>query len=103
ACDFDTYGGEPLERFVERVHCTIDQHVDLLPERLAAVYPYMRDQRWLMSYRDLEGIELALRGLTRRIERHPPLFEAMHHLVDSREELLRRFRAFFPDVMEFAA
>jgi acyl carrier protein phosphodiesterase len=63
----------------------------------------MRDQQWLLSYRRVEGIELALRGLARRIERHPPLFEAVHYLHDSREELLHRFRAFFPDVMEFAA
>jgi len=102
ACDFELYAGEPLETFVERVHRTIDQHVDLLPDRLAIVWPYMRDQRWLLSYREASGIEQALRGLSRRIARHPPLFEAMHHLDDSREELLRRFRAFLPDVIEFA-
>lgn len=99
ACDFDAYAGEPLETFVERVHRTIDQHVDLLPDRLRTVWPYMRDQRWLLSYRDVAGIEMALRGLSRRIARHPPLFEAIHHLDDSRQELLRRFRAFFPDLL----
>jgi acyl carrier protein phosphodiesterase len=100
ASDFDAYAGEPLESFVERVHRTIDQHIDLLPDRLRVVYPYMRDQQWLLSYRDVSGIEQALRGLSRRIERHPPLFEAVHYLADSHEKLRHRFRAFFPDVME---
>jgi len=103
ACDFDAYAGEPLETFVERVHATIDRHPDPLPDRLRDVYPFMRDEQWLLGYRERYGIELALRGLSRRIARHPPLYEAMHFLDDSRGELLQRFRAFFPDVMEFAS
>jgi len=103
ACDFESYAHESLDSFVARVHRTFDQHVDLLPDRLRTVWPYMRDQQWLLSYRHASGIEQALRGLSHRIARHPPLFEAVHHLHDSREELLRRFRAFFPDVMKFAS
>src|SRR5581483_6832490 len=102
ACGFEEWGREPLETFVARVHATLDQHLDLLPERLRAVYPFMRREGWLLGYREREGIELALRGLSRRIARHPPLYEAMHLLDDARGELERRFRAFFPDVMSFA-
>jgi len=102
ACDFDEWGGEPLETFVARVHGTIDQHLDLLPERLRLVYPHMRDEQWLLGYRERRGIALALRGLSRRIARHPPLYDAMHLLDDARGELERRFRAFFPDVVGFA-
>lgn len=102
ACNFDEYAGEALEEFVDRVHRKIDRRLGLLPDRLARVWPYMRDQQWLLSYRNVDGIEMALRGLSRRIARHPPLFDAIHHLDDSRDELLHRFRAFFPDVIVFA-
>ena len=41
ACEFESYADESLEEFVSRVHATIDQHLDLLPERLSNVWPYM--------------------------------------------------------------
>ena len=102
ACDFDAYAGEPLESFVERVHRTIDQHLDLLPDRLRNVWPYMRDQQWLIGYRDIAGIELTLARMSRRVARRVDLASATHHLVESRVELSRRFAAFFPDVVAFA-
>jgi acyl carrier protein phosphodiesterase len=59
----------------------------------------MRDQQWLLSYRDIGGIRLTLTNLSRRLSRKPHLEDATHHLVDSRRELERRFHDFFPDVM----
>ena len=103
ACHFDELAGEPLEVFIERVHATLDAHLDELPERLREVYPWMRDQKWLIGYREIAGIELTLSRMSRRIARRPDLAAATHHLVDSRTELERRFRAFFPEVVEFAA
>jgi len=102
ACHFDEYGGEPLESFIVRTHATLDAHLDELPERLRDVYPWMRDQQWLIGYRDVDGIEMTLTRMSRRISRRPDLAAATHHLVDSRGELERRFRAFFPDVVAFA-
>jgi acyl carrier protein phosphodiesterase len=102
ASDFEAIAGEPLDAFLDRVHALIDRHAASLPERLAAVYPRMRDQRWLASYGEREGIAMALRGLSRRIASHPPLADAVRHLDDSRGELERRFRDFLPDVVAFA-
>jgi len=102
ACHFDEYGGEPLESFIARTHAKLDAHLDELPERLRDVYPWMRDQQWLIGYRDVAGVELTLARMSRRISRRPDLAAATHYLVDSRAELERRFRAFFPDVVAFA-
>jgi acyl carrier protein phosphodiesterase len=62
----------------------------------------MRDQEWLLSYREVDGIYRTLARLSHRLSRHPHLEDATHHLVDSRVELERRFRAFWPDVVAFA-
>lgn len=102
ARDFDEWAGEPLEAFLDRVHAAIDSRIDLLPGRLGVVYPMMRDQRWLLSYRDVAGIRLALAGISRRLSRQPDLAPAARHLVDSRAALEPHFRAFFPDVVTFA-
>lgn len=102
ANDFARYSGETLEDFVARVHAALDPHAEALPGRLRLVYPYMREQQWLLSYRDVEGIRVALTNLSRRLSRKPHLETATHHLVDSRVELERRFHDFFPDLIKFS-
>lgn len=103
ACRFDELGGEPLETFLARTFAAIDPHVDELPGHLRAVYPRMRDEQWLLSYRDIEGIRLALTNMSWRFSRRPHLEHATRHLTDSRAELEQHFDAFFPDVVRFAA
>src|SRR5215212_9701912 len=76
-------------------------HRHLAPFR-RVVYPRMRDEGWLLSYREIDGIELALRNMSRRFSRKPRLETATHHLIDSREELEREFDHFFPDVVSFS-
>jgi acyl carrier protein phosphodiesterase len=103
AARFDELGGEPLETFLERTYATIDSRIDDLPGLLRVVYPRMRDEQWLLQYREPRGIALALRGISRRLKRRPQLEDATRHLTDSRVELERRFDEFFPDVVRFAA
>ncbi len=102
ACRFDEYAGEPLEAFLERTFATIDPHVDALPGALRVVYPRIRDEQWLLSYREVEGIRFALRNMSFRFSRKPRLESAARHLIDSRAELERRFAEFMPDVIAFA-
>jgi acyl carrier protein phosphodiesterase len=97
ANDFARYSGETLEAFVARVHATLDPHAHELPGRLRLVYPYLRDQQWLLSYRETGGIHTALTNLSHRLSRQPHLELATHHLIDSRPELERRFHDFFLD------
>ena len=102
ACRFDEFAGEPLESFLTRTFAAIDPHADTLPGRLRAVYPHMRDGRWFLSYRTLDGIRHALANISRRFSRRPQLAPATQLLIDARQELERRFELFFPEVMEFA-
>lgn len=102
ALRFDEYAGEPLEVFLDRTFATLDPHVDSLPGLLRFVYPRMRDEQWLLSYREIDGIRIALTNMSRRFSRRPELASATRHLVDSRAELERRFEQFFPEVIEYA-
>ena len=102
ALRFDEYAGESLDSFLARTFATIDPHVDALPGMLRVVYPRMRDEKWLQSYRHISGIHGALRGISRRFSRKPQLETATRHLTDSRSELERRFEEFLPDVIVFA-
>lgn len=99
---FDEFGGEPLEQFLARTFAAIDPHVDELPGLLRVVYPRMRDEGWLLDYREVGGIHGALTNMSRRFSRRPRLETATRHLVDSRTELEREFDRFFPEVVAFA-
>lgn len=102
ACRFEEYAGETLEAFLSRTYALIDPHAETLPGMLRVVYPRMRDERWLQSYREVEGIHLALSGISRRIARRPRLETATRHLTASRAELESCFERFLPEVMRFA-
>ena len=101
---FDEYAGEPLEAFLARTFATIDPHAETLPGMLRVLYPRIRDEGWLQSYREIDAIHGALRNISYRFSRRPrPQLEtATRHLVESRPELERRFEEFFPDVVAFA-
>lgn len=102
ACRFDEYAHESLQTFLARTFATIDPFAETLPGMLRVLYPRIRDERWLESYRDVEGIRFALKNMSRRFSRRPRLDDAARHLVDSRAELERRFEEFMPDVIAFA-
>jgi acyl carrier protein phosphodiesterase len=102
ATRFDEFAGEPLDDFLGRTFAAIDPHEDELPGLLRVVYPRIRDEGWLQSYRDIDAVRGALRNIARRFSRQPRLDDAVRHLVDSRAELERRFDDFFPDVLAFA-
>ena len=102
ACDFAIYGGEPLEDFVTRTFATLDPHVARMPERLQFVYPRMRDEGWLLSYRRVDGIHTALYWMSKRFSRQPRLESATALLTHQRQALHERFREFMPEVMAFA-
>jgi acyl carrier protein phosphodiesterase len=100
ACDWSLYSSESLEEFLERAWSLIDGHE--LPGRLAHVYPRMRDEGWLLGYAELDGVRMALRGISWRLSRSPQLEPVVHHLIDSRDSLRYHFSRFFPDVLRFA-
>ncbi len=102
ACRFEEFAGEPLEVFLARTFAAIDPHEERLPGMLRVVYPRIRDERWLQSYREVSSIRGALRNMSRRFSRKPQLETAARHLADSRDELEAHFSTFFPLVMRFA-
>lgn len=104
AGDFTRYSSEPLDAFLSRMYATMDPHIDQMPGRLRVVYPRMRDEGWLESYQSVDGIRMALSGISRRLSRHPNLAPAVHFLSNgSRAELERLFHEFFPDVVAMSA
>lgn len=101
--DWSRYACGTPEEFLARTFTSIDSFDGELPGRLAAVYPRMRDEGWLLANASEQGVARTLQNLSTRLSRRPQLEVAAHHLCDSREIFQHHFRAFFPEVMKVAA
>jgi acyl carrier protein phosphodiesterase len=99
ACRFEEYAGESLDTFLARTVAMMDPHIELMPGRLRWLYPHIRDEQWLQSYRDIDAMHDALRNISYRFSRRPRLETSTRHLVDSRDELEAHFRTFFAEAM----
>jgi acyl carrier protein phosphodiesterase len=102
ARDFARYDGRGLPQFLEHVWSQIDPRVDDLPGRLRYVYPRMRDEGWLLSYREVAGIRTALYNMSFRIARRPALADSVHLLEDARDELSHHVHAFLADAIAYS-
>jgi acyl carrier protein phosphodiesterase len=101
--EWSRYSRETLPDFLRRVFASLDPFLDAMPDGLRRLYPRIRDERWLLSYGDVEGIRGALYHMSRRFSRRPRLDAAAHLLDDARPQLLAHFLEAFPEVMAYAA
>ena len=103
ASDAEHFTDEGLSQFVHGVYATLDAHHAILPERFAAILPWMRSQNWLYNYRFTWGLEKSFGGLVRRAKYLDDSTTAMHLFDMHRTRLQDCYRAFMPDVRSFAA
>lgn len=101
---WETRCDEPLEAFLDRFHAALADHAELLPPRLRDAVPWLVRERWLLGYRDLEGIRLTLARMSRRVSRHgEALREGIADLEAGYGAFAADFEAFFPDLERYAS
>ena len=84
---WDRFTDDPLEEVTGSLYSALRDHSSLLPPRLLEVAPRMSAQDWLGGYAELENIDRALAGISRRMRRETPLERGG-------EELRRRYPDF---------
>lgn len=94
---------QPLPQFTAGVYALMGEHQSLLPPRLVTLYPYMRDDDWLASYRSATVIAHALDRMSARLTRTDLLTGSGVELLDSYEGYEADFLVFLPDALAFAA
>lgn len=92
------HSAEPLDAFAARMHAALAEKQDLAPPRMRAKLDALVEQRWLVSYADVNGIARALERLGRRFRKPVPLERATEDLALHRAKLEADFDAFFPEL-----
>lgn len=91
---FERLAGMDLAAFSQRVYRGLGE-LEEAPPRLLRVLPLMQREDWLSSYRNLDGIRLALSRMERRLSRALPLREAGDLMAAHERELTELFDQFF--------
>jgi acyl carrier protein phosphodiesterase len=96
------YHHEPLIDFSQRMYAVLQQHHHILPDAVKHMLRYMVRQNWLLNYSTLEGINMALTGMSRRTPYESKMDEAVLDLKKDYEEFKSEFTGFCPDLVRHA-
>lgn len=102
AKNWNKYSGTPLEEFASHTYSIVEKHLPELPLRFGEMFYWMKAQNWLLNYRELEGIQRTLNGMTRRAKFDSKMNESTASLLEKEAEFEVIFFAFFRDLETFA-
>jgi acyl carrier protein phosphodiesterase len=101
ASEWRSYADVSLDAFAGHVYAQVERHLHTLPPRMQLSMRYMVANDLLRSYRTLEGIGQALRGIEGRLRRPSRLGDAVTELEDAYPALRDDFDEFFPLLIRF--
>lgn len=101
AKNWEKYSDIPLEIYAENVYAFLLENIEIFPEKIQKLLPYMIEYNWLVSNASIEGIEKILAGMNRRSKGISKMDLAIKDLVEHYEELETDFTVFFKELIEF--
>lgn len=100
--NWEQYSDLSLDTFVNQTYKILDANLTLLPDSFKEMFIWMKSQNWLYHYREIEGIQKALTGLSRRTTFDSKMNEAPELLLEKEAEFELIFFAFFKELETFA-
>jgi len=101
ATQWHRFQDQSLDDFTSHVYAHLEQHPHRVPDTMRRTLAYMLQNDLLGSYRTLDGIQGALRGIEGRLKRPSHLGQAMAELEANHDAMLSDFMAFFPELIVF--
>ena len=101
ACHWHRYTQTPLSVFTHATYAELLARSAEFPQRLQHVLPHMTQHDWLGSYQEVEAIDAAINGISRRMRRANPLLGGAQEMLDNYASLQANFLQFFPDLLQF--
>lgn len=95
------YSDSDLQNFSAEVYKTLESHLEIMPMQAQMTVAYMAKNDWLYNYSNYFGIEMALKGLSRRARFETNMHEAVADLKAHRPEIEKEFRPFFEDIQSY--
>ena len=90
-----------LLSFTQETYQKLEEQSAHFPAQFAASFPHMKEHNWLYGYRNLMGIQRALKGLERRAKYIAPTDKAYETFIKHYYELNQCYFEFIDDVVRF--
>lgn len=97
------YSEVPLRDFASRAYKILQDNRDILPDSLQRVLPIIIARDLLLSYQEISEIGITLARMSARIKRTNNLAGGIEDLTVNYQQLESDFRAFFPELISYAA
>ncbi len=94
ASNFQQYSNQALSGFAQKMYTIIDKNHHQLPHQSKFLFRYMKRDNWLMRYKEKEGIDRTLTGMSKRVK-----FDNNMHLAI--EDLNKHYHAIEQDFFSF--
>lgn len=102
ATDEDEFTEQSLYDFSVGVYSILDEFTPVMPDRFAAMFPYMKNYNWLFNYRTFHGTRKSLAGVVRR-SRYLTESDTAARLFEQHYQPLQQcYRQFWKDLKPFA-
>ena len=103
AKNWSDYSSISLEEYADNFYNILKKFSNCLPDKLVKRMPIMIDENWLVSSREISGIERSLERISRRFSntKHP-LVNPIDELINNYEEFESDFKCFYTDAIEYA-
>ncbi len=102
ASGWNDYSKEPLASYARRAYQLVVDQDALLPEQVKRMLPYMMHGNWLVNYAQVEGIQRAMTGMSRRATFESKMEQSVGDLRQHYTEFESEFKSFFPELKCFA-
>jgi len=80
----------------------MNRNLELLPEKVKNILPYIEKDKWLSNYATFEGIERSLIGMNKRTKNKSQMHLAINDLKLYHDELEHDFTTFFKELIVFS-
>jgi len=94
--NWSRYSNESLKKFTIRQYEMLSTHAEDFPEGASRTLKYMKDTDWLYNYQFMEGVDMALKGMSRRTTFNSGMESAINDLRKDYALYETEFFSFFP-------
>lgn len=103
AKNWGEYSARPLEDYVQHFYDILNKNINILPDKLKRMMPYLIEENWLVSYREIWGMEQAVNNINRRfVHSRRSMQSPIQELINNYKQLEQDFHSFFPHAIEYA-
>lgn len=102
AKNWSKFSAIELEKYTLDFYQMIKKYSTVIPQAVNNMLVYMSAKNWLFNYRTIDGIDRALKGMSRRTKFESNMDKAVVSLEANYQEFQNEFDKFFPELQSHA-